>query len=153
MPPHARADGVFTTDVTSAAVRDMLRRGVVAYSWDAGTPFCEFSNYAQQPFSYNGHACVSGMAAITAERVVEDLAARVRLSPDPRAVLKGKIRCTRPDWGAMKVAVVLRVMRARWACHPQLRDLLLATADARIEAIVPDDKCVEGGVCRAARKF
>lgn len=39
----------------------------------------------------------------------------------------------RPDWPATRIAVMARLLRAKFAQHPQLAETLLATGDSRIE--------------------
>ena len=39
----------------------------------------------------------------------------------------------RPDWPAIRIAVMARLLRAKFAQHPQLAETLLATGDGRIE--------------------
>jgi predicted NAD-dependent protein-ADP-ribosyltransferase YbiA (DUF1768 family) len=38
----------------------------------------------------------------------------------------------RPDWPAVRLAVMTSLLRAKYAQHPSLADTLLATGDARI---------------------
>jgi predicted NAD-dependent protein-ADP-ribosyltransferase YbiA (DUF1768 family) len=39
----------------------------------------------------------------------------------------------RPGWPAVRAAVMARLLRAKFAQHPQLAEALLATGDGRIE--------------------
>lgn len=39
----------------------------------------------------------------------------------------------RPDWPAIRIAVMARLLRAKFAQHPQLAETLLATGDGRVE--------------------
>ena len=39
----------------------------------------------------------------------------------------------RPDWPAVRIAVMARLLRAKFAQHPQLAETLMATGDGRIE--------------------
>ncbi|GAC1460898.1 MAG: hypothetical protein PVS3B2_21860 [Candidatus Dormibacteraceae bacterium] len=38
----------------------------------------------------------------------------------------------RPDWESIKVSVMLKVVRAKFSQHEELRSLLLSTAQARL---------------------
>ncbi|MBV9794423.1 MAG: NADAR family protein [Actinobacteria bacterium] len=63
-----------------------------------------------------------------------DAAERIRLAERPYDAWRLAEKVTvRPGWPAVRAAVMARLLRAKFAQHPQLAEALLATGDGRIE--------------------
>ena len=68
------------------------------------------------------------------------LATRIRESPTPRAALQEATRLTRlrrADWYEVNVDIMDTVLEAKFAQHPELRDLLLSTGEREIREASP----------------
>lgn len=86
------------------------------------------------PFTYAGHTyptVIHGYwSSAVAARSDHD---RIRDAGTVREAHETGGRCTlRPDWAAARTAVMAELLRAKFTQHPELADILLSTADARI---------------------
>jgi hypothetical protein len=62
------------------------------------------------------------------------IAEQIRTAARPYDAEKlGGQAAIRPDWPAIRIAVMARLLRAKFTQHPQLAEILLATGDGRIE--------------------
>jgi ribA/ribD-fused uncharacterized protein len=75
------------------------------------------------------------------------LAEEIRQADRPReAFTLGRSRPPRPDWPMVRDAVMYRAVKAKFVQHPELRALLLSTADAQlVEHTTNDDYWGDGG--------
>lgn len=92
------------------------------------------SNFYPAPVEYDGLLWPSNEHAFQAAKTQ---------SPDERAEIRcaltagqakklGRKVLIRPDWEDIKVEVMLQILRSKFTLHPELRNKLLATGDARL---------------------
>jgi ribA/ribD-fused uncharacterized protein len=103
----------------------------------------EFSNFAAFPVEIDGRRWPSVEHFYQAQKFTEPaLHKRIRELPNGSAAkdFAHKNRALiRPDWDGVKDDLMLRASRAKFAQHPHLRDLLLATGDEALIECAPTD--------------
>lgn len=91
------------------------------------------SNFHEAPVRYQGTTYRSNESAFQAQKTLD---ARIRMEiadMDPsRAKRAGRHVKLRPDWETVKDQVMLDIVRAKFAQHPDLAEKLLATGDAEL---------------------
>ncbi|KAL6780498.1 RFD2 [Auxenochlorella protothecoides x Auxenochlorella symbiontica] len=96
-------------------------------------PTSEHYYQAQKFAGVAGEAAAALRAAIAAAPSPEAAAALAR------AAQRARPRLVRPDWHRAKVAVMLHVLRAKFASHPDAAAALLGTGDAPLQEDAPHD--------------
>ncbi|MGH6735246.1 MAG: adenylate/guanylate cyclase domain-containing protein [Methyloceanibacter sp.] len=104
----------------------------------------EFSNFANYPILIDGTVWPTSEHYYQAQKFDEpDRQERIRQLPNAAAAkryaskYKGHIR---PDWDAMKDAIMERALRAKFTQHETLRDLLVGSGEEKIEEDSPKDR-------------
>lgn len=103
----------------------------------------EFSNFAPFPVAIEGRRWPSVEHFYQAQKFTDAaLQNAVRKLPNGSAARdyahKNRAR-VRPDWDAMKDAVMLRAVRCKFEQHAALRDMLLATGEEELIEAAPTD--------------
>jgi ribA/ribD-fused uncharacterized protein len=114
---------------------DTSQQPVIAF-YSTRDAYGAFSNFAPYPFVLDGlrwrtveHYFQAPKFAATAH--VE----AIRQTPSPMVAARmgrSRARPLRPDWEVVKDEIMLRAVRAKFAQHAQLADLLLSTGDGLI---------------------
>jgi ribA/ribD-fused uncharacterized protein len=103
----------------------------------------EFSNFAPFPIDLDGKRWPTTEHYYQAQKFTEPkLQATIRRAQKPTIAksLADKHRDkVRPDWDAIKDAVMERAVRRKFELHAALRELLLATGDEDIVEAAPND--------------
>lgn len=103
----------------------------------------EFSNFAPFAIDLDGQRWPTTEHYYQAQKFTDAaLQARIREAAKPVIAksLADKYReQVRPDWDAVKDAVMNRAVRRKFELHPALRQLLLATGDEEIAEAAPTD--------------
>lgn len=99
-------------------------------------PYGEFSNFSPHPFKLNGKQWPTSEHYFQAQKFAgtehED---EIRRAKSPMiAARMGRNRRwpLRPDWESVKENVMRQALRAKFTQHPELRELLVATGDAKL---------------------
>ncbi|MCE5279465.1 MAG: NADAR family protein [Planctomycetaceae bacterium] len=94
------------------------------------------SNFAAYPIELDGQIWPTSEHYFQAQKFPRtEHAVRIRQTPSPMIAARlGRSRRVpiRPDWEQVKDAVMLAALRAKFSQHPDLREMLLATGEARI---------------------
>ena len=106
-------------------------------------PYGAFSNFSPHGFELDGQWWPTSEHYFQSQKFAgTPHADEVRHAKTPKeAASRGRERRRplRTDWEDIKEAVMMRALRAKFAAHPDLRDLLLATADKPIVENAPRD--------------
>jgi len=99
-------------------------------------PYGEFSNFSPHPVELKGRVWPTSEHYFQAHKFFEsDHEEEVRLAKSPVIAARmgrSRERPLRPDWETVKEDVMREVLLAKFTQHPNLRSLLLGTADAEI---------------------
>jgi ribA/ribD-fused uncharacterized protein len=97
----------------------------------------DFSNFANYPIEIDGTLWPTSEHYYQAQKFADrDRQERIRSLPNAAAAKRyaSKYKAEiRPDWNAVRDAVMERVLRAKFTQHESLRDLLLGSGDETIE--------------------
>ena len=97
----------------------------------------DFSNFANYPIEIDGTLWPTSEHYYQARKFADrDRQERIRQLPKAVAAKRyaSKYRAqVRPDWGAVKDAVMERALRAKFTQHESLRELLLGSGEETIE--------------------
>ena len=110
----------------------------------------EFSNFAAYPITLGGKRWPTSEHYFQAQKFL-DAASRNEILAAKSPMLAARMgrdrkRKLRPDWEAVKDDVMRAAVLAKFTQHNELRDLLLATGDARlIEHTTNDSYWADGG--------
>ncbi len=113
-------------------------------------PFGEFSNFSPHPIELRGRVWPTSEHYFQAQKFAgteHEEAVRMASSPMVAARMgRSRERPLRRDWEQVKDEVMREALRAKFAQHPALRSLLLATGDAElIEHTRNDNYWGDGG--------
>jgi hypothetical protein len=107
-------------------------------------PFGAFSNFSRHPILLNGVTWPTSEHYYQAQKFAgqpDEEAVRLAGSPKQAAVMgRDPARPLRPDWEAVREAVMLDALRAKFTQHADLRALLLGTGDAVLVEHSPHDR-------------
>jgi ribA/ribD-fused uncharacterized protein len=96
----------------------------------------EFSNFAPFPIELDGEHWPTSEHYYQAQKFIDPaMQAKIRAADKPivaKNIADNHRDRMRPDWDAVKDAVMDRAVRQKFALHPALRALLLATGDEPI---------------------
>jgi ribA/ribD-fused uncharacterized protein len=99
-------------------------------------PFGEFSNFSAHPFELKGKVWPTSEHYFQAQKFAgSEHEESVRLAPSPSISARlGRSRALplRADWEVVKDDVMREALRAKFAQHPKLKSLLLATGNAEL---------------------
>ncbi|VTR99272.1 NADAR family protein [Tuwongella immobilis] len=112
--------------------------------------FGEFSNFAKFSIQLDGQEWPTSEHYFQAQKFSDSAyQEKIRTNASPMIAARlGRSRKVpiRRDWESVKDAVMLRAVRAKFQQHPELRDLLLSTGDAKlIEHTTNDSYWGDGG--------
>src|SRR5215218_28349 len=120
--------------------------------YSTGDEYGEFSNFAHFPIRLKGRTWPTTEHYFQAQKFAgtdDAHAEAIRKAGSPMlAARMGRDRKKklRRDWESAKVAVMREALLAKFEQHPQLRELLLSTADAKlVEHTERDDYWGDGG--------
>ena len=120
--------------------------------YSTGDEFGEFSNFAHFPIRLKGRTWPTTEHYFQAQKFAgtdDAHAEAIRKAGSPMiAARMGRDRKKklRRDWESVKVSVMREALLAKFEQHPQLRELLLSTADAKlVEHTERDDYWGDGG--------
>ena len=120
--------------------------------YSVGDEFGEFSNFAHFPIRLKGRTWPTTEHYFQAQKFAgtdDAHAEAIRKAGSPMiAARMGRDRKKklRRDWESVKVSVMREALLAKFEQHPQLRELLLSTADAKlVEHTERDDYWGDGG--------
>lgn len=118
--------------------------------YDLNHPYGEFSNFSRLPIALDGLTWPTSEHYFQAQKFVgTPHAEEVRTQPTPMlAARMGRRRDLplRPDWETVKDAVMMMALRAKFTQHPELKSLLLGTADEElVEHTANDRYWADGG--------
>jgi ribA/ribD-fused uncharacterized protein len=113
-------------------------------------PYGEFSNFSPHPVKMNGQVWPTSEHYFQAQKFIgTEYAEAIRQTKSPRiAARMGRSRKhpLRADWETAKDEIMREVLQAKFAQHPSLNSLLLATGDAElIEHTRNDAYWADGG--------
>ncbi|WP_425394936.1 NADAR family protein [Aeoliella sp.] len=98
-----------------------------------GDAFGEFSNFAAFPFALDGVTWPTSEHYFQAEKFEDqEYREKIRTTASPMIAARlGRSRKVpiRSDWESVKLDVMRRAVRAKFAAHEALRELLLSTGD------------------------
>lgn len=110
---------------------------------DREQPFGAFSNFSKHGFELDGRYWKTSEHYFQAQKFAgTQHEEAIRLAPAPMTAAnmgRERSRPLRADWNEVKEDVMRRALRAKFAAHPELRDLLLSTGDAAIVENAPGD--------------
>ena len=97
-------------------------------------PYGVFSNFSAHPFTLEGQLWPTSEHYFQAQKFIghPEHQDEIRLAATPmEAAEKGRERHRplRPDWNAVRDDAMRRALTAKFAAHPELIELLLATGD------------------------
>jgi len=123
-------------------------RAILFYS--TRDPYGEFSNFAPYPITLGGKVWPTAEHYFQARKFAgTPHEEQIRLAPSPMVAARmgrSRARPLRPDWDAVKGAIMLEAVRAKCAQHPDVRALLLGTGDVRlVEHTAKDRYWGDGG--------
>ena len=110
----------------------------------------EFSNFAPYPIALDGERWPTTEHYFQAQKF-DDEAYRQKIRKANSPMLAARLgrdrkQKLRRDWESVKVAVMRKAVRAKFTQHQELRELLLATGDAKlVEHTENDDYWGDGG--------
>jgi ribA/ribD-fused uncharacterized protein len=109
---------------------------VAIHFYSLKDPYGEFSNFSPHPFDLDGKTWPTSEAFFQAQKF-EDKAyqEQIRLAPSPmKAAQLGRSRDfpLRANWNEVKDDAMRRALKAKFAAHPGLQELLLSTGDEPI---------------------
>jgi ribA/ribD-fused uncharacterized protein len=120
--------------------------------YSTGDEFGEFSNFAHFPIRLKGRTWPTTEHYFQVQKFAgtdDAHAEAIRKAGSPMiAARMGRDRKKklRRDWESVKVSVMREALLAKFEQHPQLRELLLSTADAKlVEHTERDDYWGDGG--------
>ena len=120
--------------------------------YSTGDEYGEFSNFAHFPIRLKGRTWPTTEHYFQAQKFAgtdDAHAEAIRKAGSPMiAARMGRDRKKklRRDWESVKVSVMREALLAKFEQHPQLRELLLSTADAKlVEHTERDDYWGDGG--------
>jgi ribA/ribD-fused uncharacterized protein len=110
----------------------------------------EFSNFAPYPILLDGKTWPTTEHYFQAQKFVDtEHAEAIRMAASPMIAARmgrSRKRPLRPDWEAVKDAVMQKAVLAKFSQHDALRQLLLSTCDARlVEHTANDSYWGDGG--------
>ena len=115
-------------------------------------PYGAFTNFSPHPFELKGKVWPTSEHYFQAQKFAgtdDAHAEAIRKAGSPMiAARMGRDRKKklRRDWESVKVSVMREALLAKFEQHPQLRELLLSTADAKlVEHTERDDYWGDGG--------
>jgi ribA/ribD-fused uncharacterized protein len=119
--------------------------------YSTGDDFGCFSNFAAYPIRLAGDTWPTTEHYFQAQKFPDDpehqAAIRKTASPMIAARMgRDRKKKLRRDWESVKVSVMADALRAKFTQHPELREILLATGDAKlVEHTTNDDYWGDGG--------
>jgi ribA/ribD-fused uncharacterized protein len=119
--------------------------------YSTGDDFGCFSNFAAYPIRLAGDTWPTTEHYFQAQKFPDDpehqAAIRKTASPMIAARMgRDRKKKLRRDWESVKVSVMADALRAKFTQHPELRDILLGTGDAKlVEHTTNDDYWGDGG--------
>lgn len=106
-------------------------------------PYGGFSNFSHHGFELDGRFWPTSEHYFQAQKFAgtpHEEALRLAKSAMKAAHMgRERDRPLRPDWDAVRDAVMKRALEAKFAAHPELRELLLATGDEPLIEDSPTD--------------
>jgi hypothetical protein len=106
------------------------------YFYSTKDEYGVFSNFSRHPFELDGLLWPTGEHYFQAQKFTHPAyREKIRTTPSPMIAARlGRSRKVpiRPDWEAVKDEIMLRAVRAKFAAHPALKELLLSTGQAEI---------------------
>lgn len=121
----------------------MKHETTVYFYSDREEPYGAFSNFSKHGFTLGGKYWATSEHYFQAQKFAgtehEEI---LRLSLSPKVAAdrgRERHRPLRTDWEAVKEDVMRCALRAKFAAHPALRELLLATGDKEIVENAPGD--------------
>ena len=112
--------------------------------------FGTFSNFAAYPIVLDGQRWPTSEHYFQAQKFADaesrEEVRRARTPMQAARLGRDRSRKLRRDWESVKVAVMRAAVTAKFDQHPELRELLLSTGDAKlIEHTANDDYWGDGG--------
>jgi ribA/ribD-fused uncharacterized protein len=108
----------------------------VIHFYSTNGQYGDFSNFAPYPIQLDGQTWPTTEHYFQAQKSMDpDLRKRIRKAPRPHDAARlgrSKEVDLRPDWERVKDGIMLEALRAKFTQHHHLRELLLATGDARL---------------------
>ena len=105
--------------------------------------FGEFSNFSPHPFELDGLRWPTSEAYFQAQKFGDEAyREQIRLAPSPmKAANLGRSRSVplRENWADVKDDAMRRALKAKFAAHPDLRELLLSTGEEPLIEATSDD--------------
>ncbi|MFY0565754.1 NADAR family protein [Archangium lansingense] len=122
----------------------------VIHFYSVTDEYGEFSNFAPHPIKLEGKVWPTSEHYFQAQKFVgtpHEEAIRKARTPFIAAELgRDRSKKLRRDWESVKVAVMREALRAKFTQHPELRELLLSTGEAKlVEHTENDDYWGDGG--------
>lgn len=104
----------------------------------------QFSNFAAFPIEVDGEVWPTVEHYFQAQKFPGTVHQEaIRLTPSPAVAARmgrSRQRPLRPDWSRVRDEVMLRALRAKFAQHQDLAELLLGTGEATIVEHTPKDR-------------
>lgn len=92
------------------------------------------SNFYEAPVVYNGITYMNNEAAFQAQKSVNpEIQKKFSTLNSSEAKHFGRQISLRPDWEAVKIEHMKKIVRAKFEQHPELKNKLLATGDIYLE--------------------
>ncbi len=110
----------------------------------------EFSNFSPHPIQLGGRTWSTSEHYFQAQKFAgtphEDAIRKARTPAIAAELGRDRRQKLRRDWESVKVAVMRDALRAKFTQHPELRELLLGTGEAKlVEHTENDDYWGDGG--------
>ncbi|KAH8976766.1 DUF1768-domain-containing protein, partial [Lactarius hatsudake] len=119
--------------------------GEPIYFYDSDKPFYEFTSFSDHPVEYHGRSYRTAEHLFQALKFMDTnpaLAERIRMLPTARMAqqeAKKQIRHQRVDWLEVNVAMMEKVLEAKFKQHRYLRNLLRSTGSRELIEDSPID--------------
>ncbi|KAI9465775.1 hypothetical protein BJY52DRAFT_1242487 [Lactarius psammicola] len=119
--------------------------GEPVYFYDSDKPYYEFTSFSDHPVEYHGHFYRTAEHLFQAFKFMDTnpaIAERIRMLPTARMAqqeAKKQIRHQRADWLEVNVAVMEKVLEAKFKQYRHLRNLLRSTGSRELIEDSPID--------------
>ena len=104
--------------------------------YSTSDPFGEFSNFADAPIDLDGQRWPTVEHYFQAQKFLDKAyRSKIRKTSSPmQAARLGRDRSQklRPEWESIKLGIMRRAVMAKFDQHPELKEILIATGDAKI---------------------
>ncbi len=114
------------------------------YFYDPDGEFGWLANYSYHPFSLDGRDWSTAEHYYQANKFDLDTdVERIQAATTPgeaKALSRAMAEHVRPDWPLVRESVMKRAIKAKFAQHPQLADLLLGTGQSELIEAARDDE-------------